>query len=239
MADHATLPTATGPAGHQLNGGPPLGRQVRPMRRLPGGRAVVGGFLVAASAVGVFAAYTNARSSPDQSFAAVTTDIDAGERLSGADLTLVPLDLPVDQQRVAFTDLSLLDGATALGSMTAGQLVQSGDVAKPVGAPQRAQISLALEPGNALGGDPGLLGPGERVRVIATFNQGGAPATETVSADAIVVRVLDGSDQLGGSAGLTVVLAVAPEDLEPVARAAASGVVSLARTTGLVPSPGS
>lgn len=237
MSDHATLPTASGPAGHRLNGEAPPSRQVRPVRRLPGGRAVVGGFLVTASAVGVFAAYTDARSSPDRSFAVVTTDVDAGERLSGADLTLVPLDLPVDQQRVAFADLSLLEGATALGSMIAGQLVQSGDVAKPVGAPQRAQISLALEPGNALGGDPGLLGPGERVRVIATFTQGGAPVTETVSADATVVRVLDGSDQLGGSAGLTVVLAVAPGDLEPVARAAASGVVSLARTTGL--SPGS
>ncbi len=234
MADHTTLPTRSRPSGRQMNGAdPPPGRSVRSVRRLPGGRAVVGGFLVAASAVGVFGAYTNALSSPDRSFAVVTSDVDAGARLSVADLTLVPLDLPSDQQRVAFADLSLLEGATALAPMTAGQLVQSGDVAKPAGGPQRAQISVALDPGNALGGDPGLLGPGERVQVIATFTQGGAPVTETVSRDATVVRVLGGSDQLGGSAGLTVVLAVPPADLEPVAGAAAAGVVSLARTTGL------
>ncbi len=234
MADHATLPAASRSSGHQANGAAPGSpRQVRTVRRLPGGRAVVGGFLVAVSAVGVFAAYTDALSSPDRSYAVVTADVVAGERLSGADLALVPLDLPPDQQRVAFADLALLDGATTLAPMTAGQLVQSGDVAKPAGGANRAQISLSLDPGNALGGDPGLLGAGERVRVIATFTQAGAPATETVSQDATVVRVLDGSDQLGGSSGLTVVLAVPPGDLEPIAGAAAAGVVSLARTTGL------
>lgn len=237
MADHATLPAATLPSGHQTNGALP-GREVRPVRRLPGGRAVAGGFLVATSAVGVFAAYTNAQSSPDRSFAVVVSDVVAGERLSGDDLALVPLDLPVEQQRVAFDDLVRLDGATALAPMIAGQLVQSSDVAKPAGGPQRAQISVALDAGNALGGDPALLGAGEQVRVIATFTQGGAPVTETVSDDATVVRVLGGSDQLGSSSGLTVVLAVPPADLEPIAGAAAAGVVSLARTTGLAGAPG-
>ncbi len=238
MADHATLPAAPRSSGHDVNGAA-SGRQVHPVRRLPGGRAVVGGFLVAVSVVGVFAAYTNAQSSPDRSFAVVTGDVVAGERLSRTDLALVPLDLPPEQQRVAFADLALLDGSTALSPMVAGQLVQSGDVAKPAGGPQRAQISLALDPGNALGGDPGLLGAGERVRVIATFTQGGAPATETVSEDATVVRVLGGSDQLGSASGLTVVLAVPPGDLEPIAGAAAAGVVSLARTTGLAGPAGS
>ncbi len=238
MADRATLPAASRSSGHQVNGAVP-GRQVHPVRRLPGGRAVVGGFLVAVSVVGVFAAYTNARSSPDRSYAVVTGDVAAGERLSSSDLALVPLDLPSDQQRVAFADLALLEGSTTLSPMAAGQLVQSGDVAKPAGGPQRAQISLSLDPGNALGGDPGLLGAGERVRVIATFTQGGAPATETVSDDATVVRVLGGSDQLGSASGLTVVLAVPPGDLEPIAGAAAAGVVSLARTTGLAAPAGS
>lgn len=239
MADHAPRSVASRPSGHGANGAAvPPDRAVRPVRRLPGGRAVVGGFLVAVSVVGVFAAYTDARSSPDQAYAVVTVDVAAGERLSGGDLTLVPLDLPPDQQRVAFADLSLLDGATALAAMTAGQLVQGGDVAKPAGGPQRAQISLALDPGNALGGDPGLLGAGERVRVIATFTQGGAPVTETVSRDAVVVRALGGSDQLGGASGLIVILAVPPEDLESIAGAAAAGVVSLARITGLAEGTG-
>ncbi len=69
--------------------------------------------------------------------------------------------------------------------------------------------------------------------VIATFTTGGPPETVTVSDDAVVVKVIDGRDRVGGGAGLTVVLAVVPADLEPIAQAAAAGVVSVARTTGL------
>lgn len=206
-------------------------RQVTPRRSLPGGRAVVGGFLVAASAVGTFAAYTAAATRPDRSYAVVTDDVGTGERLSQADLALVPLDLPPEQHRLAFTELGVLDGATALAPLAAGQLVQTSDVAKPAGGPDRAQISLALDLGNALGGDPALLGEGERVAVIVTYTEGGTPRTATVSADAEVVRVLGGDRS--GVGGLTVVLAVPPGDLEPIAQASAAGVVTIARTTGL------
>ncbi|HEV2766475.1 MAG TPA: SAF domain-containing protein [Acidimicrobiales bacterium] len=232
MADLGTAPAASPDLSN--GSGPP--RSARPLHRarsLPGGRAVVGGFLVAASAVGVFAAYTAASSGPDSSYVVVDVDVPAGERLAGDQLSLVPLELPDAQRRVAFTDLGLLDGATALSSMTAGQLVQSGDVAKPAGGPRRAQISLAVDPGNALGGDPNLLGDGDLVAVIATYTTGGTAETSTVSRDALVVRVLGGDDRVGGAGGLTVVLAVPPADLEPIARASAAGVVSLARTTGL------
>ncbi|MBW3574439.1 MAG: hypothetical protein KY450_06160 [Actinobacteria bacterium] len=214
------------------------GRQVRPTTRLPGGRAVVGGFLIAASAVGIFAAYTAAGRGPAGSYVVVTDDLGSGERLSGSNLAMVPLDLPPDQHRLAFTDPAVLDGATALAPLTAGQLVQTSDVAKPAGGPDRAQISLSLDPGSALGGDPGLLGPGERVAVIVTYTQAGSPETDTVSPDAEVVRVLGAGER--GAGGITVVLAVPPGDLEPLAQAAAAGAVTLARTTGVAaaPSPG-
>ncbi|MBW3547179.1 MAG: hypothetical protein KY452_03450 [Actinobacteria bacterium] len=232
MADLGTAP----PTSPDLSNGSGPPRSARPLHRprnLPGGRAVVGGFLVAASAVGVFAAYTAASSGPDTSYVVVDVDVAAGERIAADQLSLVPLELPDAQRQVAFTDLDLLDGATALSSMSAGQLVQTGDVAKPAGGPRRAQISLAVEPGNALGGDPGLLGDGDRVAVIATYTAGGTATTSTVSRDAMVVRVLGGDDRVGGAGGLTVVLAVPPDDLELIARASAAGVVSLARTTGL------
>lgn len=134
MADLGTAPAASPDLSN--GSGPP--RSARPLHRarsLPGGRAVVGGFLVAASAVGVFAAYTAASSGPDTSYVVVDVDVPAGERLAGDQLSLVPLELPDAQRQVAFTDVDLLDGATALSSMTAGQLVQTGDVAKPAGGP--------------------------------------------------------------------------------------------------------
>lgn len=243
MADRnalpTTRPTTSGPppgsAEVHANGSrsSPPARQVRPARRLPGGRAVVGGFLVAASAVGTFAAWTASSGAPTGSFAVVTADIGAGQRIGAGQLLLVPLELPEQQQRLAFADIGPLDGAVALAPMAAGQLVQTSDVARPVGAPERAQISLSLDPGNALGGDPGLLGDGERVSVISTITQGGSPETTTVSRDALVVKVIDGRDRVGGGGGLTVVLAVVPGDLEPIAQAAAAGTVSIARTTGV------
>ena len=238
MAPPASLgapPRAGARPGHEA---PPAarGRPVVPWRRLPGGRAVVGGFLIAASAVGTFAASTAATSGPRRSYVVVTTDVGTGERLHAGDLALVALELPPDLHRLAFADPAVLDGATALAPLAAGQLVQTSDVAKPAGGPERAQISLPLDPGSALGGDPGLLGPGERVAVIVTYTQAGAPETTTVSSDAEVVRVL-GAGERTGAGGLTVVLAVPPGDLEPVAQAAAAGVVTLARTTGVAGSP--
>ncbi|MGI9120716.1 MAG: SAF domain-containing protein [Acidimicrobiales bacterium] len=240
MADQRTAPDVSGSARRSNGSGSTRpSREVRPQRRLPGGRAVVGGFLMAASAVGIFAAYTAASTGPDGSYAVVTVDVAVGQRLTPAVLDVVPLDLGVDQRRVAFGgDIGALDGATALAPLVAGQLVQTSDVAKPAGGPDRAQISVAVDPGNALGGDLGLLGSGERVAVIVTYTQGGAPETATVSSDATIVRVLDGSERVGGGAGLTVVLAVPPGELEPIAQAAAAGVVSIARTTGLGPATG-
>lgn len=240
MAEPATAPTAPATLNGRTNGpgpSPPI-RQVRPARHLPGGRAVVGGFLVAASAVGVFAAYASATASPRHSYAVVTADIRSGDRLSASDLALVPLDLPDQLRRLSFADVGQLDGATALAPMAAGQLVQASDVAKPMGGPDRAQISLAVDPGDALGGDAALLGEGERVAVIVTYSHQGAPDTSTISRDAVVVRVLGGRDQIGSGGSLTVVLAVAPDELEPIAQAAAAGVVTLARTTGLALAPG-
>jgi Flp pilus assembly protein CpaB len=205
-------------------------RVVRPRRGLPGGRAVVGGFLVAASAAGVFAAWQSTSSAPSTSYAIVTSDVAAGDTIDRGDLGLVALDLASAQRRVAFTDLDVLVGATALAPLTAGQLVQSSDVAKPVGAPSRAQISLRLEPGDAVGGE---LRPGDTVNVIATYTAAGTPETTTISRGATVVKLLEDDRRVGAGGSVVLVLAVRPEELEPIAAAVAAGHVTVARTTGV------
>src|SRR5215218_6697984 len=97
-------------------------REVRRRRALPSGRAVVGGFLVAASGVGVVAVSSAGSGTPADAYAVVTVDVDAGDVLRPADLELVPVDLPDEQRAVSYTDLAVLDGATALAPLTAGQL---------------------------------------------------------------------------------------------------------------------
>ena len=206
-------------------------REVRRRRALPSGRAVVGGFLVAAAVVGVVAVSSSGAGTPADAYAVVTVDVDAGDVLTPGDLELVPVDLPDAQRAVSYTDLAVLDGATALAPLTAGQLVQSSDVAKPPGGPGLATVSLPVEPARALEGD---LQRGDRVDVIATSTEGGAPSTRTVSSGALVVDVVqEGGGDLGGPTGLAVELAVPPEDLEAVAEAGAVATVTLARTTGV------
>jgi Flp pilus assembly protein CpaB len=193
---------------------------------------VAGGFLVAASAAGVFAV-ARGDDGPTASYAVVTEDVGAGEQLGPDRLALVPVDLAPAQRRVSFADLEVLNGATALTPMAAGQLVASSDVARPDGAPALAQISLPVDPASALNGDANLLGAGDLVDVIVTYTTGGDPITSTVTRDAPVVRVFRPDESVGGAGSVIVVLAVPPTDLEPVAQAAAAGKVTLARTTGV------
>jgi Flp pilus assembly protein CpaB len=229
MTDVATMPApATNGHGHGHGHGGP--RTVAKRRSLPGGRAVLGGFLVAASATGVFAAWNATTHAPTASYVVVTSDVAPGERIERSDLALVAVDLPGAQRRLAFTDLDVLVGATALSPLSDGQLVQSSEVAKPVGAPERAQISLPIEPGSAVGGD---LRPGDVVDVIVTYTSGGAPETSTISHGAMVVRVLSDDQRVGSGGAVVVVLAVRPAELEPIAEASAAGHVTIARTTGV------
>jgi Flp pilus assembly protein CpaB len=205
---------------------------VRRRRPLPSGRAVVGGLLVTLAAVGAYAAAGTVDDHPSSAYAVVTADVAAGAQLDAGDLDLVPLDLPAAQRRVSFTDLGVLDGATALGPLGAGQLVQSSDVAKPFGGPGLASISMPVEPARALNGD---LQRGDRVDVIVTTDAGAAPATTTVTTAAVVVDVVAPDQGLGVSGEVAVTLAVPPEDLEALAQAGATGTVTLARTTGVAP----
>jgi Flp pilus assembly protein CpaB len=217
-----TAPTATN--GH---GAP---RQVRRRRALPAGRAVVGGFLVAASAAGVFSAWTAATSGPAARYVVVTADVAPGERIERSDLALVELDLPAAQRRLAFTDVGVLVGATALSALADGQLVQSSEVAKPVGAPERAQVSLRVDPGAAVGGD---LRPGDVVDVLATYTAGGEPETSTISRGALVVKVVSDDRGVGSGGAIVIVLAVRPSEIEALASAASAGQVTIASATGV------
>lgn len=208
-------------------------RAVARRRALPGGRAVVGGLLVAASAVGLFAAYGAAGDAPAERYVTLARDVTAGHVLVPGDLRLVPIDLPSAQRSVSFTDARRLVGTVAVTRLRAGQLVQSADVAVRRDGGDRADISVAVEPGSAMNGRSDYLRGGERVDVIATFLDGGEPVTRTVATDVLVVEVLSGERTIGSSGRITVVLSARPEDLEAIAGASAAGKITLARTTGL------
>lgn len=205
-------------------------RVVRRRRSLPGSRAVVGGLLVAAAAVGTYGAHTSATTAPRDTYVTLTRDVAAGERLDPGDLALVEGDLPDAQRRVVLTDLAVATGAVAVAPLQAGQLLGTGDVVKLAGALGRAQLSIPVEPARANNGE---LTRGERVDVIATSTSGGTGETRTIARDAVVVRVFAGEQSLGSSSSVVVTLSLTAAELEPVAAAAAGDTIALARVSGL------
>ncbi len=204
-------------------------RLVRPRRGLPGGRAVVGGFLVAVAAVGTFGAWTASTAGPRTAYVVAARDLAPGEQLTAADLTLVPMELPAGPAGAAFTDPAVLEGATLLGPLARDELVQAGSVVRPLGGPDTVQTSFAIDAAAALNGN---LKRGERIDLLVTYGSGESATVRRVATGALVVEVVQGREVVGSSGSLVLVLAVDPGEVTDIAHAAAAGSLRVIRTTG-------
>src|SRR5262245_58678331 len=111
----------------------PAGRpaSARP-RSVPGGRAVRGGLLVAASVGRLYYASTRSSAGPTESWVVARHALPSGARLSAEDLTRVTMDLAPTVAARAFHHPSELVGATLIAPVAAGDLIQATVVvAKP------------------------------------------------------------------------------------------------------------
>lgn len=223
--------SGSAPSDGPRGGVPTSGRAVRRRSTLPTGRAVVGGFLVALAALGIFAAYTSATAGPTTTYVVARRDIPVGTRLGADDLTSLPMELPdVVAREAAFSDEGPLIGTTTVGPVRRGELVQAGDVVKKRSGPGELEVSFELESSRALAG---TLRPGERVDVLATFGAGGDTYTVTVVRQARVLET--GTDRGGLASGDTDVISLAvPTSDEAMAltHAINAGKVTLVRSTG-------
>ena len=212
------------------NGTAPPGRTVRRRTRLPAGRAVVGGFLVALAATGVFAAYTDATTQPEEHFVVARRPLAPGTRLSRADLTLAPMRL---HNAIGFRDAAPLLGATTLGPVGRGELLQPTAVlASRSRAPER-ELSLPIDSSRAVSGD---LRAGDRVDVAATFGSGESAYTVFVVRGALVLDRRQAGGGLQRNTGEVLVLSLAdPTDALAVAHAVSVGQLTVVRATGTQP----
>lgn len=207
----------------------------RPLRRrssLPTGRAVVGGFLVALAALGVFVAYSRAAAGPSTSYVVARHDIPVGSRLTADDLTTLPMELPsVVAANAAFTNEGKVVGATTVGPIRRGELVQAGDVVQKRSAADELEVSFSIAASRAIGG---TLRPGDRIDVLATFGSGADTYTVAVVRHARVLSTGRSGGALGGDGQtetITVALATSDEALA-LSHAVTAGEVTLARSTG-------
>ena len=221
----ADVGTLVGPEAAPRPNGQTPARGPRPLRRrrgLPGGRAVVGGLLVAASAVGLFAAYAQASARHKTSYVVARHSLAPGTRLSASDLTVSAMDLPHEVRSRVFRRVSDVAGSTLVAPLEAGELVQASAVVatRPGGAPR--VVSFPIERARL-----GPLTAGERADVVATFGTGADAFTTVVLSQALVVGV-DRSKSALGDTG-SVVLTVGVDD--PADEVALAHAVQLAKLT--------
>ena len=85
---------------------------------LPNGRAVLGGFLIAASGVGLFAAYQQSNAAPQTRYVVTTRSLAPGEIVQRDDLGLAPAEVPPEM-----ADEMTRDWAPLVGRVTRQRLV--------------------------------------------------------------------------------------------------------------------
>jgi len=203
--------------------GPPP-RVVARAPGIPGARALVGGVLVAAAAVGTFVSWQSATGTPDRSYAVAARALQPGERLAPDAVRYVPADLPAGVAAAAFESPGDLEGRVVVAPVGEGELLQRGSVSDQVGGPPAAEVSVTL--GRDLAVD-GRLQPGDTVDVYATEDE-----TTLAARGLRVVAVTEAGGSFADGRELTVTLALTdPASGAPIIQAAREGQVTLVRTT--------
>ena len=199
-------------------------------------RQVLGGFLVAASMVGLFYASTRTEAGPDQRYVVARRAVAPGAKLEAADLGRVAIDLPAATAARAFTDPNALVGATAIAPLSEGDLVQASAVVAKPSAPSSREVTFTVSRATLAEG----LEAGEQIDVLATYGTGDDAFTTVVLRSALVVG-LDRGDRprVGDGRDASVTVAVdEPGEAVAVAHAVQLAKLTVVRATGAAPYTG-
>jgi Flp pilus assembly protein CpaB len=193
-------------------------------RALPGGRAVLGGVLMAVAVVGVFVAYEQAGDEPSDSIVVAARAIRLGEVLEASDLRTVHGELPGGGP--GFADISALVGHIALGPIGEGEIVQPGSITDEGTVDPVHEVAITL-PGRQVA--VGRLKPGERVDVFVTYDD----RTSSVVRGAQVVQIeAEDAASLTSDREISLVVAVpSDETVAAVVHALRTGDVTVVRST--------
>jgi hypothetical protein len=217
-------------------GAPAPRRQLLRARGLPGGRAVVGALLVAASAVGIFAAYLQAITEPATDYLLADRTIEPGTRFASLDeVTAVvgraAIDLPptAAARAIPLEDLESLVGQVVVAPIERGDLLTRSAFVHDGGVADAHTLSFALPVTDAVAG---ALRPGERIDVVATRGAGGETFTELIVRGVPLVAVEGVDGGVGSGAQLTLTVAVYElDDVLALSHAVATAELRVVRST--------
>lgn len=206
--------------------GPTTARVIERRRALPGGRAALGGLLIAIAAVGVFVAYSGASDEPGQHIVVAARDIDIGTVIEADDLEVIRGDLPDATRRATFSSVDAVVGHVVLTPIGRGEILQGGAITSDAASGVGHEVAITL-PRDQIA--VGHLQAGDLVDVFVTRDD----ETTSVATRATVVRLGDHRDQsLTSSRDLTIVIAVPSGDvIVDIVHALRTGEVTVVRST--------
>lgn len=187
---------------------------------------MVGGLLMAASAVGTFVAWHRVTAPPQTAYVVAAHPIPPGHVLLPNDLRLVPMNLPQDVAEGAFTDVAAVADRIAVGPVSEGELVQEAALSDGTRGDPLVELSFALPRDRAV---DGRLRGGDRVDVFVTEDD----RTSLVLESVLVVAATE-TGHTSVVANGDVMVTVGLDDLDDrgdVIHAVRAGEVTLARTT--------
>lgn len=201
-------------------------QQIDRRRSLPGGRAVVGGLLMAVAALGVFVAYSRASARPTAPVVVASTRLLAGETITAEDVHLVEADLPTEVATGTFGAAEDVIGRIALGPIAEGEILQAGLVTDDVSGGARHEVALTLPRAQVA---VGRLKQGEQVDLFVTAGN----ATELVVRSAEVVQLGSAGDgSITSDREVELVVAVPSGDaVTALVHALRTGDVTVVRST--------
>lgn len=211
---------------------PPPPRVLGPARRVPGTRAVLGGFLVATAAVATFGAYIEATTSHKTGYLVAARALAPGQRLSPGDVRIEKMTLPGETTSEAFSSPAQVTGAVLIAPLRPGELVQAGDLSRSAAASWPRQLSFSVDPSRAVDGS---LQIGDRVDLLATFGSGSAATTTVVASNLVVLAKHDENESFSTPSTSGEVLTVgidASNDPLGIVQAVNTGQIVVVRTTG-------
>jgi Flp pilus assembly protein CpaB len=201
---------------------------VQHRRTLPGSRAVVGGFLVAAAAVGIFAAIAGAQHRGHAQYVVAAHDLAVGTRLKAGDLASVELDLPQSARNHAFVEAGRLEGSLVIGPVAKGELVQPASILASGKPPPYREVTVAVDAQQV-----SSVAQGDTVDVLVTTGANESSRTDVVLGGARVLRIGDRTDGIGGDSKPAVTFGLQTfDDVTRIVQASHVGSLTIVRANG-------
>lgn len=184
-------------ASERTNGDPappdPTSRRLGPPRRLPTGRAVVGGLLVALAALGVLWALTRGDDEPTVEYLVLAHDVQAGDVVGMGDFDVTEMVLPDEVDAVTLFRNSTRESDPRWIAQTpirAGTLalvddyrqIEGGDIPAPDGW----TVTVHVDEARAMNGQASA---NLTVDVIGTFEEATGTRTDVVARSARIIQV--------------------------------------------------